>query len=101
MADAKRIPLNESSKKQKESQQTSRGLKRKLPSLSQMMPSTSDLLRIKRTEKIQDSISSAKQTAAAVAESSTIAVEDSDSSSDSAELDYSVLTKYVIYDLYY
>lgn len=94
VADAKRIPVNESSRKSVEntSQPLSRGVKRKLPTLSQMLPSTSELLRIKRTEKIQDSVSSAKQTVSTVPESS-IAAEDSDTSSDSAELDYSVLSQ--------
>lgn len=94
VADAKRIPVNESSRKSTENTPLSlnRGVKRKLPTLNQMLPSTSELLRIKRTEKIQDSVSSAKQTVSTVPESS-IAAEDSDSSSDSAELDYSVLSQ--------
>jgi hypothetical protein len=94
--DAKRIPVNELRRPSGSglaSQPTpSKGLKRKLPSLNQMTPNTTDLLRIKRQEKMQDSISSARQVVGTVLQS-TIAAEDSDSSSDSADLDYSILKK--------
>lgn len=94
--DAKRIPVNKSNKSNENalsSQSTQlKGVKRKLPTLSQMTPSTTDLLRIKRQEKMQDSVSNARQVVSTVLES-TIAAEDSDASSDSAELDYSILKR--------
>lgn len=94
MKDAKRIPLNESSVKSENNCKsiTPRGVKRKLPALSQMVPSTTDLLRIKRQEKMQDSVLNARQVVSSVPEIST-AIIDSDSSSDSVDLDYTVFTE--------
>lgn len=89
--DAKRIPVNEL-RRPGGNVTLSKGTKRKLPSLNQMTPSTADLLRIKRQEKMQDSVSSARQVTSSVSENR-IAVEDSDSSSDSTDLDYSILTR--------
>ena len=96
MTDAKRIPVSEPRRLVGGGATTSpaalsKGTKRKLPSLSQMTPSTTDLLRIKRQEKMQDSVSSARQVISSVPED-TIAAEDSDSS-DSTDLDYSTLTR--------
>ncbi|XP_065218368.1 uncharacterized protein LOC135844164 isoform X1 [Planococcus citri] len=89
--DAKRIPMNESSSKCEDDRTyTPRGIKRKLPSLSQITPSTTDLLRIKRQEKMQDSILNAREALSSVPESSASVIADSDSSSDSADLDYTV-----------
>ena len=86
--------MNESSSKcEDDTTFTPRGIKRKLPSLTQMTPSTTDLLRIKRQEKIQDSILNARQAISNVPEPSTSVVADLDSSSDSADLDYTVFNE--------
>lgn len=83
--------MNESfSKCEDDRTYTPRGVKRKLPSLTQITPSTTDLLRIKRQEKMQDSILNARQAVSNVPQPSISTVADLDSSSDSADLDYTV-----------